>query len=69
MPQGYKTFFVFNSAEHEFFPAYKQQITDEYSFLLNLVGICREISAHLSWARKKVSVPRGHIHKGFRMGL
>ena len=31
-PQGYNTFFMLNSAEHEILPANKQQITDKYSW-------------------------------------
>ena len=37
-PQSYKTFFMLNSAEHEFFPANKSQITNNIanSFFLNI---------------------------------
>ena len=33
-PQDYKTFFMLNSAEHEFCPAYKSQITNNCKFFL-----------------------------------
>ena len=34
MIRGYKFFSMLNSAEHEIFPANKQQITDKYSYFL-----------------------------------
>ena len=33
-PRSYKTFFVLNSAEHEFFHANKSQITNNVKFFL-----------------------------------
>ena len=33
-PQGYKTFFMLNSAEHEIFHANKSQITNSAKFFL-----------------------------------
>ena len=33
-PQGYKTFFMLNSAEHEIFHANKSQITNNCKFFL-----------------------------------
>ena len=35
LPQGYKTFFMLNSAEHEFCPANKSQITNNCKFFLD----------------------------------
>ena len=52
-PQGYKTFFMLNSAEHEFCPANKSQITNNCIFFLKKKKKKKKTAEHDNFSANK----------------